>query len=215
MTQTELAAAVEAEIEDELDQIPPASSPVRGLVGGLGKVMFQISGTFADPAWLMYKRLKGLTWDRVGSFHGIPSVQVRGGREYVYRPDKADPFRFVRHTGEEIVVGAMATDGGSVPRACWAVPGLDPWTYMPAFLIHDWEFVTHHCNAGWSKSFEDVNQTLAEAVYTMMRVGVGPVKVAEDWRVAAVIYLAVMTRVGRRVWDAPWTQEQCQLVLNV
>lgn len=207
MTADEMTAAIEAEIQDEIDQMPQAPHQIQGF---LGQAASSLMGTFADPLWLLYRKAKGVTWDRMGAFVGVPTIEVRGGREYVFRKNPAEPFRFVRPSGETIVPDSMVTDGGSVPRAVWCVPGLNPWDYMPAFLIHDWEFVTHHCNAGWPKSFEDVNVTLGEAIYTMMRSGL----VQEDWRAAAIIVRAVSTSVAWRVWDAPWTQEQCRVVLT-
>lgn len=168
-------------------------------------------GAFADPLWHVYKKFRGIGWDKAGGFLGAwPKLEIRGGRDYAYRPDPADPFRFVRHTGETVVPGAMVTDSGSCPRAAWAIPGFDPWTYGPAFLIHDWEFVTHHCNAGWPKPFEAVNDTLGEAIVTLMVFG----NVPQDWRKAALIVAAVNSFVGRRVWDTPWTEAQCRLTLN-
>ena len=114
-------------------------------------------GSLNDPLWEVYKKVRGVAWDRPGGFLGKnPTLEIVGDRDYVYRPDPVDPFRFVRASGETIVPGAMRTDCGSCPRAAWIVPGFDPWTYAKAFLVHDWEFVTHHCNAGWPKSFEDV-----------------------------------------------------------
>jgi hypothetical protein len=206
-----LTREMEEEIAEEVDHLPsPPCQPV-GLLGGALPAVSAVAGTFADPLWHLYKRLKGVTWDRVGTFVGVPQIEARGGREYVLRQPDTDPFRFVRANGELVVPGAMRTDGGSVPRVAWFVPNLDPWNYMPAYLIHDWEFVRHHCHAGYEKSFAEVNQTLGEAVYTMMRSGV----VKEDWRAAVVIVLAVSTRIAKRVWDAPWTEEACRLTLNV
>lgn len=160
------------------------------------------AGTFLDPLWLAYRRVWGVRYDRVGEFVGTPTIEVLGDRDYVFR---GGGFAFRRHTGEVITPGTMTTDGGSVPRVVWAVPGLDPWTYLPAFLIHDWEFVAHHCGCGPEKSFEEVNDTLAEGLYTLMAGG----HVPQDWRVLVAIKTAVDSFVGRRVWGRAWSDDDC------
>ncbi|RNC82869.1 MAG: DUF1353 domain-containing protein [Phycisphaera sp.] len=40
----------------------------------------------------------------------------------------------------------MYTDGGSIPRVFWSIPGYSPWGYAPAYIIHDWIFSVHQCN---------------------------------------------------------------------
>src|SRR6266851_6434044 len=67
----------------------------------------------------------------------------------------------------EIVPGLMYTDGGSIPRVFWSVPGLSPWAFGPAYIVHDWLFVVHRCH--WPAppevqaiTFEQSAQILAE-----------------------------------------------------
>src|SRR5688500_20163195 len=44
-----------------------------------------------------------------------------------------------------IVPETMYTDGGSVPRIFWSIPGLSPWGLGPGYIIHDWMFLVHRC----------------------------------------------------------------------
>lgn len=186
---------------------PAGAVPVQGLLGWGGFV--DTLGTFEDPAWHLYKRFWGVKYDQVGEFEGEPVVTVSGGRDYLYRPG-VPALRFRRANGEEVTPGTMVTDAGSIPRICWAIPGLDPWTFLPAFLVHDWDFMAHHCVPDYPRTFEQANDTLAEAVYTMM------VKfpALQDWRVLVAIHTGCSSFVGRKLWGRAWTADQCQLVLN-
>lgn len=158
-------------------------------------------GTFDDPLWHAQKRALGVEFQK-GEFIGVPEVATSGGRNYLYKQSEPK-FAFRRFDGELIYPKAMVTDGGSIPRVAWVIPGLDPWTYMPAYLIHDWDFMAHHANPAYPRSFEEVNLTLAEGVYTLMMNGVGK----QDWRILLAIYLGVSSPIGRRVWDASWPPE--------
>jgi hypothetical protein len=64
----------------------------------------------------------------------------------------------------------MYTDGGSIPRFLWGVKGYSPWSYAPAYIVHDWLFEAHHC--GYTPdnrySFEDSVAVLAEGLKAVM-----------------------------------------------
>jgi hypothetical protein len=90
----------------------------------------------------------------------------------------------------------MQTDGGSIPRPAWIIPGLSPWDYLPAYIVHDWDFVAHHKHLS-NRTFEEVNLTLAEGIYTLMKTGV----VNSDLVRIEIIYRAVSSPIGRRLWD--------------
>ncbi len=190
-------------IPASMSQREPGQTPL-GLLGGL----IPTPGTFRDPAWWAYKKVWGIHWDVAGTFSGEPMVVANGGRDYIFRGGNG--FSFTRSSGEVITPGPMITDGGSIPRICWSIPGLNPWDYMPAFLIHDWDFMAHHCKADYPRSFEQANLTLAEGVYTLMANGTVP----EDWRVLVAIFLGVSSFIGRKVWGRQWTPDQCQVALN-
>lgn len=156
--------------------------------------------SFDSPAFRVYKRVWGADWTRLGKFEGKPVLEVAGPRHYVFTQKAAAPFAFVRASGERIEPGQMATDGGSIPRVVWCIPGFDPWSYLPAYLIHDWIF---HCSRAANNlpcpwSFDVANTILAEAVYTMMVSGYGGM--AEDWRRVAAVLAAVSSTFGRRAW---------------
>src|SRR5262249_24674602 len=126
------------------------------------------------------------------------------------RPDARDPFRFIRGSGEEIKPGVMVTDAGSVPRVAWVIKDINPWTYIKAYLIHDWEFLSNHCREGFTGTFEEANSTLAEGIYTLMM----NEEVDADWRKVELVYQAVSSFVGRRVWNRAWNADECQASLK-
>lgn len=190
------------------------TAAVKALNAAGGTVMLKSaiegSGDFGGLGWRIYKRLHGVTWDVQGELHGPAAVTWKAARDYTFRPDPANPFYFVRANGQRIQPAAMSTDGGSIPRVVWSVPNMDPWAYLPAYLLHDWLFTAHHCLPDQAGSFEEANVVLAEAVYTMMMTGMVP----GDWRKIEIIYQAVSSFVGRRVWDRMWTPDECQVTLN-
>jgi hypothetical protein len=62
-----------------------------------------------------------------------------------------------------------------------------PWSYAPAFLIHDWLFDLHHCNK---------RDIMLEGVRTLMESGV-----CENNRLTFdVIYAGIDSVVARQVW---------------
>jgi hypothetical protein len=131
----------------------------------------------------------------VGAFEGEPYlVWVKPD---IFRMEPHRPrFRFIRSTGEAIEPGRMFTDGGSIPRALWFIKDLSPWTYAPAFLVHDWLFDQHHAGAT-DKSFEEVRDIMLEGVRTLMETGV-----CESNRlVFDLIYSGIDSFVARRIWD--------------
>jgi hypothetical protein len=62
--------------------------------------------------------------------------------EFIYRPDRSKLFSFhPSFLNTAIVPDTMYTDGGSIPRIFWSIPGLSPWGLGPAYIIHDWPFL--------------------------------------------------------------------------
>lgn len=157
--------------------------------------------------WLSWVFTRMPDWKRLGSFTGEVNLTYVGARDYLYIPNPEAPLTFERGThptlfipsGEIIQPRTMHTDGGSIPRPAWLLPSLDPWQYFPAYLIHDWEFDQHHLDADYAKSFEDVNQTLVEAVYTLMMAR----NTYSYWGLRA-IYRGVSSPIGRDVWNGAW-----------
>lgn len=155
--------------------------------------------------WLI-KDIKGTSlpdWKKRGEFQGVINLSWHGPLNYDFKnPDRE--FRFIRGSnptrfvpvGDIIVPGDMSTDGGSIPRPFWSIPELDPWTFMPAYIIHDWLFEEHHRGQG-TRSFEDANIILLEAVYTLMLDGVAP------YSNFAMLCIAdgVSSPEGQHAWD--------------
>ncbi len=134
----------------------------------------------------------------IGRFEGEPHLVWVRPDIFRHEPNPGLAFRFIRASGEVIEPGLMYTDGGSIPRALWFIKDLSPWSYAPAFLIHDWLFDLHHCGQT-GKSFEEVRDILLEGVRTLMETKVCPLdRLAFD-----TIYAGIDSFVARQVWDNP------------
>lgn len=144
----------------------------------------------------------------VGEFTGRFYLSWIGPNTFAYRPVEGDPFTFHRKNAQGKVIdavtpGEMETDGASIPREVWAIPGMSAWDYGPAHLIHDWEFQRHDDDPQFTKSFEEVNRTFAEAMLTLMRVGyLDHEKPRENLENLFTIYSFVSSIFGRYEWDA-------------
>ncbi len=160
--------------------------------------VFAVSGGAAEQA---VRARAAFRWARLGRFRGWPSLEWRGPRKYFYRPAATDAFAFMPRIESvdppsAIEPGELVTDAGSIPRVAWSIPGLSPWDYLPAYLVHDWDFEAHHRGIG-ERTFEEINLTLAEGIYTLMRTGVAH----SDWVRIEIIYRAVSSDIGRAIWD--------------
>jgi hypothetical protein len=102
----------------------------------------------------------------VGVFIGSPQIEWHGEIEYRYVPT----HRFLRPVTNEVIAPwqAFETDGGSIPRVLWNLPRMNPWTYFPAYVLHDWLFSSHEKAAGVPCTFDDANFILAEALLTLL-----------------------------------------------
>ncbi len=120
-------------------------------------------------------------WDEyaTGRFENVESIKLRwvSGdsaklRLLEYLPDPVAPFAFTTSDGRRIAPDRFLTDGGTVPDAATLVSGIDRFGYLPAYLIHDWEYVLHHCNHLPSDVTQDkADRALLEALKTMMTGG--------------------------------------------
>jgi hypothetical protein len=132
----------------------------------------------------------------LGQFVGQPHLVWVSPDRFRHEPDPADPFRFIRADGEVIQPGVMITDGGSIPRSLWFIKDLSPWSYGPAFLIHDWLFEQHHCG-NTKKPFDEVRDILMEGVRTLMETGV-----CDNNRLAFdAIYAGVDSVIAKKIWE--------------
>jgi hypothetical protein len=136
-----------------------------------------------------------------GKFEGKLTIRWVEPDRFVYIPDRLDPLSFTTPGRPPIVAGIMSTDGGSIPRLFWGVPGYSPWGYAPAYIIHDWLFLAHHCAFPEYQTieFEDSAQILAEGIKTLMVAGIAP----EDETTLWAIYEAVKSRIAKSIWNNP------------
>jgi hypothetical protein len=120
---------------------------------------------------------------------------------FIFKPDQNRPLVFTRHNQEQIQPGPMLTDGGSIPRAFWALRSYSPWGYAPAFIIHDWLFAVKHCAYPGNKNytFEETAMILSEVVKTLM---LDPKYNFEDKLSMYAIYEAVNSRIAREIWES-------------
>lgn len=94
----------------------------------------------------------------------------------------------------------MYTDGGSIPRIFWWVPGYSPWGIGPAYIIHDWLFAAHHCSAAGYEQvhLEDSARILGEAIKTLMETHAVP----KDETVFFNVVEAVKSSIAEHIWDS-------------
>lgn len=107
-----------------------------------------------------------------------------------------------------IVPETMYTDGGSIPRVFWSIPGLSPWGLGPAYIIHDWVFYVHRCHPAVPPevaaiTFEQSAQVLAEVGKSLIEAGL-----IQNNRLEEIVW-AIQTQYARELWDRPATPEDC------
>lgn len=131
-----------------------------------------------------------------------------GDGKFLYVPDPRDPLTFVSAKGgPEITPGMFYTDGGSIPKAAQMFQGFSPWGYAPAYVVHDWLFVAHHCNVDGTPSedqaalkgmtFQRSAELIGEAIRTLVAEG----RVRENDVAPAVITGTVAGPIARSLWD--------------
>jgi hypothetical protein len=135
----------------------------------------------------------------VGKFINVDKLLLRWAKPdwFEYIPDPQGPVSFVRSTGETITPGRMFTDGGSIPRWFWVSKNLSPWVYVPAYLVHDWEFEQHRLKTS-QKTFDAVRDTIAEGLKTLMETALCP----RDETTFRTIYAGVSSLVAKKIWNS-------------
>jgi hypothetical protein len=102
-----------------------------------------------------------------GTFHGSYSLVEIGYRLWRYIPDPDDLLTYTTSDGHAIRIDAeFETDGATVPRFLWSLPGLDPMDWPRAAILHDWLWELHiagHPITG----FFDSNRILEEAILAL------------------------------------------------
>lgn len=161
-----------------------------------------------DPDKIEPKGLRDWwVWDDYtpGSFENIGTIRLTwvDGEAAVeglmlYTPDPQAPFSFVDHSGLRITPGAFLTDSGSIPGWATSLTGIEKTGYLPAYLIHDWEYALHHCKRlGSDRTRAAVDETLFEGVKTLMVSGAVPEHRRNLWRIKTAVQNA-----GWAYWNA-------------
>lgn len=110
--------------------------------------------------------------DGTGVITGRPCVEWRQPNKFVYVRSKNPSFSFKRPNGELIRPGNIETDGGSIPRFLWSQKGFSPWSYAPAYLVHDWMYEAHRRKvpAGIDANGQDIFYTKSQADWIMAEI---------------------------------------------
>lgn len=140
-----------------------------------------------------------------GQFQGVVEIRWLRPDRFLFVPNPADPLRFTTAGGQVLEPKAMYTDGGSIPRIFWSVPGYSPWGIGPAYIIHDWLFMAHHCGTtGYEQvDFEDSARIMGESIKTLMEAHVVP----KDETVFFNVVEAVKSPIAERIWK----KGECEL----
>lgn len=119
--------------------------------------------------------------------------------DFLFLPDKDEPFTLTRADGTRIQPGPMYTDGGSIPRFLWGIEGYSPWGYAPAYIIHDWLFVAQHCSYAPDNkyTFEDSVKVMAESLKAVMEAA----PEVRNYFVFDSVVGAVGSPIARRLWE--------------
>jgi hypothetical protein len=137
---------------------------------------------------------------KTGRLEGEPHLEWIAPNTFLfYQPEGEKPFSFTTHKADtdvhpsapgrgryrfanlKIVPGMMITNGASVPRSFWHIPGLSPWDYAQAAVIHDWLFEAHHRYLAGEKGYEkyakitldDAADIFAECIHKNMMLAGG------------------------------------------
>lgn len=148
-----------------------------------------------------------------GALSGRVLVEWVAEDAFIYRPDP-DPKKRLSFTPSfmttAIVPDLMYTDGGSIPRIFWSIPGLSPWGLGPAYIIHDWIFLVHRCGRDAPPEVKAINfdqsaQILAEVGKSLVDAGLIQHNKLEE------IVWAIQTKYARDIWERPATPEECAI----
>lgn len=137
---------------------------------------------------------------KVGDLSGRLIVEWLEQDSFLFLPDAQRPLTFTRASGESITPGEMYTDGGSIPRALWALKNYSPWGYGPAFIVHDWLFEMKHCALPGAENYtvQEAAVVMAEVMKTLMT---KDPKFEPDPPTLDLMYKAVSSPVARQLWE--------------
>lgn len=166
-------------------------------------VVLMILPLCTSCAWIAYEKTGK------GEFVGDLDVRWDAPDCFIYVPSNTNPLRFTASDKKVITPMKMYTDGGSVPRILWGIPGLSPWGYAPAYIVHDWLFEAHHQD---NPDYRDITfdrsaELLAEGIKTLME---NRTDVPRNETILWAIYEAVKTPIAKSLWDKkPDREKSC------
>jgi hypothetical protein len=175
-------------------------------------INFRRRGLWA-PALIFAACLAGCaSWTTYGDgfLKGRVVVQWSSEDKFIYLKT-SNPLSFQpSFMSTPIVPETMYTDGGSIPRIFWNIPGLSPWGLGPAYVIHDWLFEVHRCHRPAPPevaaiTFEQSAQILAEVGKSLIEAGLVQNNKLED------IVWAIRTKYARDIWDSTPAPEECAI----
>jgi hypothetical protein len=145
----------------------------------------------------------GWFYDRteVGTLKGRLVIEWIDQDRFIFLPDAQDPLTFTRKNNEVIRPERMYTDGGTIPTALRAIKSYSPWGYAPAFIVHDWLFVTKHCKVAGYESYDldKAATVMAEVMKTVME---NPKYGGPNKLVHYSMYEAVRSPKAKEYWDS-------------
>jgi hypothetical protein len=100
-------------------------------------------------------------------FSGRYALTEIGYRTWLYVPDPEKPLTYLAADGRTFVLReSFETDGASVPRMFWVVPGLDPMDWPKGALLHDWLWECRKSGT-LAAGFGESNELLAESLRSL------------------------------------------------
>jgi len=135
-----------------------------------------------------------------GELKGRLVVEWIDQDKFLFLPDATNPLVFRRKNDEVIEPRRMYTDGGSIPAALRSIKSYSPWGYAPAFIVHDWLFVMHHCKVPGHENIdlEKAATIMSEVMKTVME---NPKYGAPNKLVHYSMYEAVRSKSAQEYWD--------------
>jgi hypothetical protein len=146
-----------------------------------------------------------------GALGGTVSVDWTSEDLFIYRPGD-DPLwfkpSFLMNTNQRIQPTAVVTDGGSIPRFFWNIPGLSPWAFGPAYVIHDYIFTVHRC--GWNDPVAS-QITFDQSALVLAEIGKALLdrKLVKHDALDATVW-GVRTEYARSLWNTPLSVKECE-----
>jgi uncharacterized protein DUF1353 len=142
-----------------------------------------------------------------GKLYGRLRVEWIRQDQFVYIPTDEPLTYEPSFMNIKIAPERMYTDGGSIPRVFWGIPGLSPWGLGPAYIIHDWLFQAHRCQYAVPEANFNFKQSaiaLAEVGKALIASGLIDNDLLDE------VVWAVSTRYAKGKWDTPKTPKECE-----